>query len=308
MKVPADVAVPPTVVALTVTAPLPAGATAVIWVAELTVKLVAAVPPNFTAVAPVKFVPVMVTLVPPVAGPDVGARPVIVGAGTKVKVPTEVPVPPPVVTLTVTEPLPAAVTAVIWVAELTVKLAACGAAETDRRGAGQVRAGDDDLSATGRRAGRRREAGDGRCRDVGEGAGRRARCRRRWSTLTVTAPLPAGATAVIWVAELTVKLVAAVPPNVTAVAPVKSVPVMVTAGAAGSRAGRRGEAGDRRRRDVGEGAGRGAGAAAGRDADRHRAAAGGGDRGDLGRRVDREAGRCGAAERDRRGAGEVRCR
>ena len=70
------------VVALTVTAPLPAGATAVIWVAELTVKLVAAVPPNVTAVVPVRFVPVMVTLVPPAAGPDVGARPVMVGAGT----------------------------------------------------------------------------------------------------------------------------------------------------------------------------------------------------------------------------------
>ncbi len=86
---------------------MPAAVTAVIWVAELTVKLAAAVAPNFTAVAPVKLVPVMTTLVPPVAGPDVGARPVTVGAGMKVKVPTEVPVPPTVVTLTVTAPLPA---------------------------------------------------------------------------------------------------------------------------------------------------------------------------------------------------------
>ena len=58
------------------------GMTAVIEVAELTVKLVAAVLPNFTAVAPVKLVPVMVTLVPPVAGPEVGARPLTVGAAT----------------------------------------------------------------------------------------------------------------------------------------------------------------------------------------------------------------------------------
>ena len=87
--------------------------TAVIWVAEFTVKLAAAVLPNCTAVAPVKLVPVMTTLVPPLAGPDVGASPVTVGAGTKVNVPDEVPVPLGVVTLTVTEPVPAGETAVI---------------------------------------------------------------------------------------------------------------------------------------------------------------------------------------------------
>ena len=80
--------------------------------------------PNVTAEAPVKPVPGMTTLVPPVAGPDVGARPVTDGAGRKLNVPALVEEPPPVVTLTVTDPLPAAVTAVIWVAELTVKLAA----------------------------------------------------------------------------------------------------------------------------------------------------------------------------------------
>ena len=41
--------------------------------------------------------------------------------------------------------------------------------------------------------------------------------------------LPAGEVAVTGVAELTVTPVAAVPPNVTAVAPVKLVPVIVTA-------------------------------------------------------------------------------
>jgi hypothetical protein len=40
-------------------------------------------------------------------------------------------------------------------------------------------------------------------------------------------PPPAGEIAVIWVAELTVKL-AALPPNLTDVAPVKPVPVMIT--------------------------------------------------------------------------------
>ena len=57
-----------------------AGDVAVIWVAELTVKLAAAVAPNVTAVAPVKFVPVIVTVVPPAIGPEVGEIDVTVGA------------------------------------------------------------------------------------------------------------------------------------------------------------------------------------------------------------------------------------
>jgi hypothetical protein len=47
-------------------------------------------------------------------------------------------------------------------------------------------------------------------------------------TLTSTVPVPAGDVAVIEVAEFTVKPAAAVAPNVTAVAPVKLVPVIVT--------------------------------------------------------------------------------
>ena len=47
------------------------------------------------------------------------------------------------------------------------------------------------------------------------------RCRRPWSRVTSTVPVPAGDVAVIEVAELTVKLVAAVAPKSTAVAPVK---------------------------------------------------------------------------------------
>ena len=55
-------------------------------------------PLNATAVAPVKFVPLIVTLVP--TGPLVGAKLVIVGAGTTVKLLALVAVPPGVVTLT----------------------------------------------------------------------------------------------------------------------------------------------------------------------------------------------------------------
>ena len=52
-----------------------------IWVLDTTVKLLAAPAlPKLTAVAPVKFVPVKVTVVPPVVGPEVGEIEVTVGA------------------------------------------------------------------------------------------------------------------------------------------------------------------------------------------------------------------------------------
>ena len=43
-----------------------------IWVAVFTTTPVAAVVPNLTPVAPVKLVPVMVTVVPPAVVPEVG--------------------------------------------------------------------------------------------------------------------------------------------------------------------------------------------------------------------------------------------
>src|ERR1700680_3461111 len=52
-------------------------------VSELTVKLAALNPLNVTAVAPVKFVPLIVTLVP--TGPLEGLKPVSPGAGTPFK-------------------------------------------------------------------------------------------------------------------------------------------------------------------------------------------------------------------------------
>ena len=53
-----------------------------ISVAETTVKLVAATVPKTTLVAPVKLVPVMVTVVPPAGGPEVGETAVTVGVAT----------------------------------------------------------------------------------------------------------------------------------------------------------------------------------------------------------------------------------
>ena len=75
--------VPPTVVTVTSTVPVPAGEVQVIEVAmfaEQLPKTVAA--PNLTSVAPVRLVPVMVTLVPPAATPELGETPVTVGAAT----------------------------------------------------------------------------------------------------------------------------------------------------------------------------------------------------------------------------------
>ena len=64
---------------------------------DVTVKVVAFVPLNVTAVTPVKFVPLIVTLAP--AAPLVGAKPVIVGGTSTVKGLALVAVPPAVATL-----------------------------------------------------------------------------------------------------------------------------------------------------------------------------------------------------------------
>jgi hypothetical protein len=96
VKLDALVAVPPTVVTLIGPVVAPAGTAVEIVVAEVT-ENAAAVPLNATAVAPVKSVPVTVTLVP--AGPLVGVNPEIDGPTTTVKLAALVAVPAGVVTL-----------------------------------------------------------------------------------------------------------------------------------------------------------------------------------------------------------------
>ena len=54
----------------------------VIWVAELTLRPWPPVVPKLTALAPVKPVPVMVTVVPPAGGPATGLTAVTVGAAS----------------------------------------------------------------------------------------------------------------------------------------------------------------------------------------------------------------------------------
>ncbi len=71
---------PPPVVTIMPTAPaLRAGVTQVIVVLFTMLREVADNTPNVTDVAPVKFVPVIVTLVPPAMPPDDGEIPVIFG-------------------------------------------------------------------------------------------------------------------------------------------------------------------------------------------------------------------------------------
>ena len=64
--------VPPGVVTVTSTVPAPGGLVAVICVALSTVNEADGLEPKFTAVAPLKFRPVIVTEVPPVSGPEAG--------------------------------------------------------------------------------------------------------------------------------------------------------------------------------------------------------------------------------------------
>ncbi len=111
---------------MTSTVPEPAGAVAVMVVAPLTVKFVAWVAPKATAVAPVKLVPLTVTGVPPAAAPELGVRPLTVGASVP---PVNVNwslalvalVPPAVTTVASTVPDPGGVVTVMEVALFTVK-------------------------------------------------------------------------------------------------------------------------------------------------------------------------------------------
>ena len=109
---------------VTTTSPVPAGegaVRAVIVVAFTTVTLVAATPLIVTAVAPVKPVPVMVTLVKPEMGPACGEMLVTAGGASYVNRLEPVPVAMAVVTETSPVPaVPTPVVAVIVVAFTTV--------------------------------------------------------------------------------------------------------------------------------------------------------------------------------------------
>ena len=73
------VLVPPGVVTVTSTVADPGGDVAVMCDESTTVTFVAPFAPKSTAVAPVRFVPVIITPAPPEAGPEDGLIAVIVG-------------------------------------------------------------------------------------------------------------------------------------------------------------------------------------------------------------------------------------
>ena len=73
--------VPDDVLTVTFTVPVPGGEVAVTLVADMSFTLVADAVPKCTAVGLLRLVPVIVTEVPPEAGPEVGDMAVIVGAG-----------------------------------------------------------------------------------------------------------------------------------------------------------------------------------------------------------------------------------
>ncbi len=123
-----DVTRPPNVVTAISTAPAdPAGVTAVICVGLTTVNEVAAAEPKRTAAAPLKFVPVMVTLVPPAIAPLFGETADMVGAGIDGEVQTKLltafltDVPPGDKIATLWAPISelTGVTTLIWVGLMT---------------------------------------------------------------------------------------------------------------------------------------------------------------------------------------------
>lgn len=215
---PASEAVPPGVVTLTKPeVPLPT--TAVIVVALTTVKEDAAVPPKLTVVAPEKLFPDMVTVDPVPAVK--GVNELITGAGINVK-PANDPVPPGVVTLTKPKaPLPT--TAVIVVGLTIVKEDA--AVPPKLTVVAPEKLFPDMVTVVPVPA----------VKGINElitGAGINVKPASEAvppGVVILTKPdVPLPTIAVIVLVLTTVKEVAAVPPKLTAVAPLKLFPVIVT--------------------------------------------------------------------------------
>jgi len=212
------VATPPGVV--TVMTPVePEPTVASMALADSTLKVFAGVPPNATAVAPVKLVPLIVTTVP--SPPLGGSKLVIVGISAKVN-PGNVPVPPPVVTDTLPE-APVSTWASMRVSETIRKALALVPPKLTVVAPVKLTPLMVTMSPVVAVVG---------VKEVMTGAGMKvkpARLAVPSGVETDTLPVdPAPTTASIVVADVTVKETAAVPPNVTDVVPVKLVPVMVT--------------------------------------------------------------------------------
>jgi hypothetical protein len=222
----------PLTVTVTVAAPaVPAGVVAVIVVAFTTTTLVAAVLPNVTVAPAAKFVPVIVTAVPPAVDPLFGLTLLTVGGARYVNALAKLPLSPLLfVTVTVTAPaVPAGVVAVMVVAFTTTTFVAAAPPNVTPAPAAKFvpvivtavpPAVDPLLGATPLTVGGAIYV---------NAPARLPLCPPGLVTVTVTAPaLPTGVVAVIVVPFTTTTFVAATPPNVTAAPVTKFVPVIVT--------------------------------------------------------------------------------
>jgi hypothetical protein len=214
-------AVPPGVVTAIRPVAAPVGTVAVILVAVSTVND-ADVPANLTAVAPVKFVPLIVTVVP--MGPLVGENDEIVGLAAVVTVNLEslVSVPPGVVTEIRPVAAPAGTVAVIFEAETRVNEAVVPANLTDVAPAKPLPL-IVTVVPTGPLVGENEEM-FGSTNTV-----KSEPLVAVPSAVTLIGPVvaPEGTVAVIFVPESTLNA-AVVPLNFTAVVPLKLVPLIVT--------------------------------------------------------------------------------
>ena len=219
-----DLAVPPGVVRDITPLGAPAGTVAFTEVAETTVTAVPATPLNETAVVPVRLVPVIVTIVPAV--PVVGVKDVIVGGGaTTVNDPVLVPVPDAVVTATLPLVVPTGTTAVSEFAESTENVVAATPLNLMDVAPVKPEPAKSTVVPTGPLAG---------SKVVMTGAAVTVN-----GCVVVTVPpgvvsettpvvAPVGTVALTDVAETTDREVPVAPLNLTAVVPVRLVPVIVT--------------------------------------------------------------------------------
>jgi len=212
------VAVPPGVVTL-IFPVVPDPTTAVILVDELTANDDAAVPPKLTEVAPVKFVPVIVIVAPVVA--EIGLKDEIVGAGINVN-PVFVAVPAGVVTLTFPD-APEPTTAVIVVELTTANDAAATPPKLTEVAPLRFVPVTVTVTPVAAVVGVK-EVIVGADKNINPGFDAVP-----FGVVMLTLPVaPTATTAVMVLESTTVNDAAATPPKLTAVAPVKFVPVMVT--------------------------------------------------------------------------------
>ena len=216
VKFPVLVPVPVGVVTLMRPVVAPAGAVAVILIAVLTVK-VAEVPLNVTDVAPVKFVPLMITLV--LTGPRAGEK--LLTRGATVKLLELVAVPADVVTLIGPVVALAGTVALIWVLRLPLK-----AAEVPLNLTAVVPVKFAPVMVT---LAPTAPLGGATLVIRGATVNLLALVAVPSGVVTLMSPVvaPVGTVAVILIGVLAVKMVE-MPLNVTLVAPVKFVPLIVT--------------------------------------------------------------------------------